>query len=144
DVEAGVAVAGAEQGLAVPEALALAERAALEAFHLVGRKGREGGVVQSGFGHGTPGLAQVRFGSRGDLDRLVVHVAPAPALVRLERGDQRVVGLVKVLSGVPVGRAVAAADVAAGQAEAQVDPPGAGLQTLLAALRGAGRDRLDG
>lgn len=46
-------------------------------------------------------------------------------------------GGVKVLSGVFVGRRITAAHVAAAQADTQMDPPIAGLQTIFAAL-GAG------
>ena len=50
-------------------------------------------------------------------------------------------GFVVVFGGVFVGGAVAAADVAAGEAEAQIDPGFAAVQALLAAL-GLGRDGL--
>src|SRR6185295_5813383 len=63
----------------------------------------------------------------------LVHIAPAPALARLERGDDRVLGRVEVLRGVLVLRVVAAADVAAGAAKAQVQPAIAHLQAFLAA-----------
>jgi hypothetical protein len=43
-----------------------------------------------------------------------------------------------VLGGVPVGRRVAAADVAAGTAHPQVDPAVAGLEAVLAARHGVG------
>jgi hypothetical protein len=43
-------------------------------------------------------------------------------------------GLVKVLGGVFVLRRIAAADVAAGEAQAQVDPGVAHLQTFFAAF----------
>src|SRR6185295_17974645 len=67
----------------------------------------------------------------------LVHIAPAPALARLERGDDRMLRRVEMLRGVLVLRVVAAADVAAGAAKAQVQPAIAGPETLLAAL-GAG------
>jgi hypothetical protein len=48
-------------------------------------------------------------------------------------------GLLEVGGGVPPWRGVAAADVTAGQAQPQVDPPGAGRQALLTAVRGGRR-----
>ena len=56
---------------------------------------------------------------------------------RTGRWDARVRG---VRAGVPVRRGVAAADVAAGQAQPQMHPRRADLQALLATLGGAGRD----
>ena len=58
------------------------------------------------------------FGLNGLLLRLLgqkhfVDVAPAPVLSRLERPDDRVLGLVKVLGGVFVPGRVTAADVTA-------------------------------
>jgi hypothetical protein len=50
-----------------------------------------------------------------------------------------VVGVVEVLGGVLVLRAVAAADVAAGEAKAEVDPAVADLEAIFAA-GGAGGD----
>src|SRR5882672_6688795 len=70
----------------------------------------------------------------GHLELDLVDVAECPRLPGLERGDHRVAGMKRVLGRVAVGRIVAAADVPAAQAQAQVDPPAAGLQALLAAL----------
>src|SRR5690348_2731128 len=64
----------------------------------------------------------------------LVHVAPAPVLARLERLDDRVTGRVEVFGGMPVLRVIAAADVAADQTFAQMDPAVAHLQALLAAV----------
>src|SRR5215475_5986946 len=72
-------------------------------------------------------------------DQLLVQVAPPPHLARLERPDHRVTGPVEVGGGVPLRRGVAAADMAAGQAQPKVDPVRAQPQAVLAAL---GRDRL--
>ena len=63
-----------------------------------------------------------------------IHVAPHPVLARLKRFHDGVMHLVKMLCGVLVFRAVTAADVAAGEAQAQVNPVIAHLQALLAAL----------
>ena len=82
--------------------------------------------------------ALVRRGARapgaGGSAQALVDVAPAPGLAGLEAAHHRVLGLVEVRVGVPLGRGVAAADVAAGQAEPEVHPAGAVPQALLAAL----------
>jgi hypothetical protein len=49
--------------------------------------------------------------------------------------DDRVAGGLEVLGGVAARRAVAAADVAACQAEPQVDPVASGRETFLASRR---------
>src|SRR5690606_10020670 len=86
------------------------------------------GIGRSGVG---------RCGRRpGDLERDLVAVAPPPVLARLVRPDDRVVAVgAEVGRGVPVGRAVAAADVPAGLADPQVEPAIAGAQAVLAAVR---------
>jgi hypothetical protein len=66
----------------------------------------------------------------GDL----VHVAPRPVLARFERGDDRVVTGRGVFGGVLVGGGVAAADVTAGAANPQMNPPTADAKAVLAAL----------
>ena len=63
-----------------------------------------------------------------------VDVAPDPGLAGLEGADEGAGGVVEVTGGVFVLRGVAAADVAAGQAKAQVDPGVACLETVLATL----------
>src|SRR3982751_4124822 len=63
----------------------------------------------------------------------LVHVAPDPVLPRLDRLDQRMALRVEVLRRMAVLRRVAAAHVAAGQAEPEMDPGVAHLQALLAA-----------
>src|SRR5437667_8092901 len=68
----------------------------------------------------------------------LVDVAPDPVLTLFEGLDDWVVGGLEVLGRVAVGRLVAAANVAAGAAESQVDPATAGLEALLATV-GAGR-----
>ena len=73
------------------------------------------------------------------LEEDLVHVAPAPVLIRLERLDDGVPGGVEVGGGVPVLRVVAAADVPADLAQAQVHPLVAYPQAVLAAV-GARRD----
>src|SRR6202035_4312503 len=52
----------------------------------------------------------------------LVLVAPAPVLAGLERVDQRVAGGPVMGRGVPVGRVVTAPDVAALQADPEVEP----------------------
>jgi hypothetical protein len=74
------------------------------------------------------------------VDEDVVGVAIDPVLAGLEGLDYGVQGTVEVLGGVPVRRAVAAADVAASEAEAEVDPAGSHREAFLAALGSAGLD----
>src|SRR5262249_9346627 len=64
----------------------------------------------------------------------LVDVAPGPVLARLERADEGVVRAVEVLGGVLVLRRIAAADVAAGEAEPEVDPAVPHLEALLATV----------
>src|ERR1700733_7754296 len=72
--------------------------------------------------------------ARLKLHRQLIDVAPAPVLARLERGDDWVARGVEVLGGMPVLGIIAAADVAAGPAQAQVHPGVAGLQAFLAPI----------
>src|SRR5690242_2440017 len=58
----------------------------------------------------------------GDAQGDVVDVAPAPVLAWLERADDRVLVGARVGGRVAVGRVVAAADVPAFEADAQVQP----------------------
>ena len=75
----------------------------------------------------------------GDDHRDLLDEAPRPLLARLERADYRVPARPGVLGGVAVGGVVAAADVAAGQADAQVQPGLADRQAVDAAV-GGGRE----
>jgi hypothetical protein len=72
-----------------------------------------------------------------------VNVAPTPVLAGFKGPDNRVAAAVKMFGRVPVRRRVAAADVAARQTQAQVYPPRADSQTILAAV-GARNDLTDG
>ncbi len=73
----------------------------------------------------------------------VVGVTEHPALARLERPDDRVVRVDEMPGRVLVLRVVAAADVAAGHAEPQVNPRVAGGQAFLAAVGCVGLDITD-
>src|SRR5207248_10793590 len=88
-----------------------------------------------------PASALWRLGLLAHYERHLVDYAPAPVLTGLDRAKDRVVLAVRVLARVTVRRAVAAADLAAGLAHAQVQPPAADLQALLAALDRLGRRR---
>src|SRR5690349_7373390 len=68
----------------------------------------------------------------------LVEVAPAPVLARLERADDRVLGRALMGGRVAVRRVVAATDVPALQADAEVQPLAPDAQAVLAAgdLRG--------
>ena len=96
----------------------------------------------------APGSSLARFGakeslpgewlgielwaSRARLNHDLVGVTPSPVLARLERSNNGVMSLSKMLRRMLVFRVVAAADMTAGLAEAQVDPRVAHLQALLA------------
>src|SRR6266853_4582672 len=60
--------------------------------------------------------------SRARFNHDLVDITPSPVLARLERSNDRVLRLEEVLRSVFVFRRVAAADVAAGLAEPQMDP----------------------
>src|SRR4029078_6782231 len=64
----------------------------------------------------------------------LIRVAPAPVLSGLQRADDLVPARMRVRGRVLVRRAVAAADVAALQADAQVQPLAAHAQAVLAAV----------
>jgi hypothetical protein len=68
------------------------------------------------------------------VEHRLVNVAPLPALARLDRANHRVAGRVEMRGGVLVLRAVAAPDVAARKAHAQLHPALAHPQALLAAF----------
>jgi hypothetical protein len=69
------------------------------------------------------------------LEQQFVLVAPQPVLAALERLDQRMAGCLEMRVGMTIRRFVAAADVTADQADAQMDPRIAILEAFLAALR---------
>jgi hypothetical protein len=68
------------------------------------------------------------------LEREVVQVAEIPILARFEGPDDRVPTNLEVLRGMPILRAVAAPDMAAGLAHSQVHPRVSRLQTFLATI----------
>jgi hypothetical protein len=68
------------------------------------------------------------------LEHDLVDVAPAPIFARLEGLDNRVVGRVEMLCSVFVFRRIAAADVPADEALAQVHPGVANPQAILTAV----------
>ena len=81
------------------------------------------GLMEGALRSGRRAAEQVlAIGLGGDLERDLVHVAPVPVLARLERADDRVAALGRVGARVAVRRAVAAADLSALAAEAQVHP----------------------
>jgi len=79
-------------------------------------------------------------------DLLLVYVAPHPALAGFERPDDGVAFGVRVPRRMTVLRRIAAADVPAMHAQAQVDPSVAGLQAVFATalLLGVGLGDLGG
>lgn len=76
------------------------------------------------------------------LNENLVNITPDPILVPFKRFNDRMVGSLKMLGSVFVGRRIAAAHVPAAKAEAQMHPPIARLQTILTALS-ARRNLLD-
>src|SRR5580658_5693231 len=72
----------------------------------------------------------------------LIDIAPAPAFRRIIAFNDGVLGMMEMFGGMLATRLVAAANMAAGAADAQVKPFPAQLETFLAAL-GAGRDFLD-
>ena len=71
-----------------------------------------------------------------------VDEAPAPAFGRIIALDDRMLGRVEMLGRVLARRLIAAADMAAGAADAQVEPGVARFETFFAA-KGAGRHLSD-
>src|SRR5579871_5246027 len=72
---------------------------------------------------------------RVEIEEYLVDIAPAPALGRIIALDDRMARGMKMLGRVPVGRVIAAADMAAGPAQSQVQPRRTALQTFLAPAR---------
>jgi hypothetical protein len=66
------------------------------------------------------------------LDSGIVGIAISPRFSRLVRTNHRMLGAVKMCGGMAMGRVVATTHVATGQAQSQMHPVTAHLQTLLA------------
>ena len=101
------------------------------------------GTRPAGPGTGWSSGMRVR---RRELRTVVVRgglVAPEPVLLRFEGADQGVAGISGVVPRVLRGRAVAAADVPAVGAPAQVEPPATGGIALHAARSGRRQLRVD-
>ena len=81
---------------------------------------------------GRPNRGSSCARARGEAEHQLIRVTPAPVLARLGRADDRVPGRLVVGRRVFADRVVAAADVAAGLAHPQVDPPHPLRQALLA------------
>jgi hypothetical protein len=89
----------------------------------------------------TPERRRRNPGHSGHLRREhpdAVDVAPSPLFAGLERPDDRVTRGIRVPRGMAVRRVVAATDVPALQADAQVKPAIAGREALLATIDGLG------
>ena len=85
----------------------------------------------------------MRRGSIAEVKHYLVNVTPAPAFGWVITFDDRVPRLVEMFRGVSVRRVVATADMAAGPAQAQMQPWRPDFQALLAA-ESAGRYIADG
>jgi hypothetical protein len=73
---------------------------------------------------------------RGRLEQELVGITPTPVLARLEALHNGVPSGTKMFSRMLVGRRIATADMAAGKAEAKMNPLTPGLETLFTTLRG--------
>jgi hypothetical protein len=73
-------------------------------------------------------------GSASLSDFSFVHETPAPILSRLEGLDDRMLSFVEMLPCMPMRGGIAAADVTAGETQAQVHPARADSQAILAAF----------
>jgi hypothetical protein len=82
--------------------------------------------------------AQLRCWLASEINLDIVDEAPAPAFRRIVSLNDRMPGGVEVVPGVTMGRTVAAADMAAGSAQAEVNPLGADGQALGTAPRARG------
>src|SRR4051794_10484959 len=101
---------------------------------LTGASGSPPGSAAQGRGRDARGAVDVR-----DAHRQLVVEAPGPVLARLDRAHDRVPRGVVVRGRVAIGRGVAAADVPALQADAQVHPAAARGEAVLAAVHGVGQ-----
>jgi hypothetical protein len=81
--------------------------------------------------------------NRDSTQKHFVHVTPRPILPRLKRSNDRVPSGVKMFRGVAIRRRVAATDVSARQAKAEVDPGRTHLQTILTPVRARSDVRID-
>jgi hypothetical protein len=87
----------------------------------------------------------LRWRQLGAFPVLVLVVVVEPVFMRLEAVDEGVVLGPRMLGGVLRGRLIAAADVPAMDASAQVEPPAVGSREAFDAAGPAGRDgRVDG
>src|SRR4029077_1757520 len=77
----------------------------------------------------------MRRGAAAKVQTNLVDIAPSLPFRRIVAFDDRMAGFAKMLVGVTVCRAVAAADVAARPAEAQMHPRRTKFQTFLASER---------
>ena len=72
----------------------------------------------------------------GNQQREVVQEAPGPLLARLERADERVAAASTVCARVSVGRVVTTADLAALEADPQMNPSAARCEAVDASVDG--------
>jgi len=68
----------------------------------------------------------------------LIDIAPAPSFRRIITLDDRMRCRVEMLGCMAIGGIVAAADMTAGTAEAQMYPPGTGFETFFAAVSAGG------
>jgi hypothetical protein len=79
-------------------------------------------------------LIQSNPGGLGEVEFKIVDVAPAPVFAGFERAHDGVLGAMEMLGGMLIFGGVAATDVAALHAQAEVHPGVAHFQALFATL----------
>jgi hypothetical protein len=72
-----------------------------------------------------------------------IDIAPTPVFAGLQTCHDGVSRLMEVLSSMFAGRVIAAANMAAGEANAQMNPRSTGPEAFLASFRGSGANVVD-
>jgi hypothetical protein len=80
-----------------------------------------------------PDVLHLLADHRGRFQEHLVGITPGPVFARLEAPDHRVRRGLEVLRSMLAGRAIAAANMAAAEAQPEVNPAASGLEALLAA-----------
>src|SRR6185503_18528358 len=95
-------------------------------------------MVQSPLGGDEPSLPQGLRHTRRHVQSELIHVTPGPSLAGLERGHHRMGRVREMFCGMAMRRAVATADVTAGQAETEMYPRRSHLQAFFTSERASG------
>jgi hypothetical protein len=148
DEEFVFTIARLEKMLAIAQKTSCAELGQRGDLRVVERGERN--LVQVQIGHGVSPLAAHEFpllpqglcDPSWHVELHLIDVTPGPPLAALKRGHYRMSRAFEMFGGMAIGRAVATADVAAGQAETQMHPRRSTLQAFLTSRR-AGRHGLN-